>query len=146
MPPAVKIVRFVVTAVFSLLAGVLVLQALAYGVGFALNPESGVGEFGYQTPTVVEPLTVMLVGLVGVGMLANAALLVVSVVLVWRANPAGAYVAMIVGGAYVLYGAVAYRAEWWWDANFYGFTGAALFVLAVAVRLLRPRNRGDDGA
>ena len=43
--------------------------------------------------------------------------------LVWRANPVGACVAMITGGIYVLAGLNAFRAELWWDANFYSITG-----------------------
>ena len=60
---------------------------------------------------------VALVGLVGVGMLGIAALLILSAILVCRANPTGAYVAMVIGGIYVLSGLCAFRAEWWWDAK-----------------------------
>ena len=84
-----KTVRLTLTAVLIALIGLLVLQALGYGVGFAIDPESGVNEFGYEEPTVVENLTVALVGLLGVGMVGIAALLILSAILVWRANPAG---------------------------------------------------------
>ena len=131
--------RRVLATVLILLIGLLVLQALGYGVGFVIDPESGVKEFGYEKPTVVEDLTVALVGLVGVGMLGVAALLTLSAGLVWRGNPAGVYVAMAIGGSYVLAGLCAYRAEWWWDANFYNATGAMLIVLSAAVRWLQPR-------
>jgi len=89
MAPYSKTVRLILTTVLILLIGLLVLQAIGYGVGFAIDPESGVKEFGYEEPTVVEDLTVALVGLVGVGMLGIAALLILSAILVWRANPAG---------------------------------------------------------
>ncbi len=138
-----KTLRLILTTVLILLIGLLVLQALGYGVGFAIDPESGVKEFGYEKPTVVEDLTVALVGLVGVGMLGTAALLILSAILVWRANPAGAYVAMIVGGVYVLSGLCAFRAEWWWDAYFYSVTGASLIVLSAAVRWLQSRKSGE---
>ena len=62
MAPYSKTVRLILTAVFIALIGLLVLQALGYGVGFAVDPESGVKEFGYEEPTVVESLTVALVG------------------------------------------------------------------------------------
>lgn len=140
MAPYSKTIRIILTTVLTLLLGLLVLQALGYGVGFAIDPESGVKEFGYEEPTVVDDLTVALVGLVGVGMIGIAALLILSAILVWRANPAGAYVAMIIGGIYVLAGICAFRAEWWWDANFYSITGALLIVLSAAVRWLQPRK------
>ena len=144
MAPDSKTIRIILTTVLSLLIGLLVLQALGYGVGFAIDPESGVKEFGYEEPTVVDDLTVTLVGLVGVGMLGVAALLTLSAILVWRASPAGAYVAMITGGVYVLAGMRAFHAEWWWDANFYSITGASLIVLSAAVRWLQSQERGED--
>ncbi len=136
MAPYSKTIHIVLTTVLILLIGLLVLQALGYGVGFAIDPETGVNEFGYEEPTVVENLTVALVGLVGVGMVGIAALLILSAILVWRGNPAGAYVAMMIGGIYVLSGLCAFRAEWWWDASFYTFSGALLIVLSAAVRWL----------
>ena len=139
-----KTIRIILTTVLVLLIGLLVLQALSYGVGFALYPESGVKEFGYEEPTAVDDLTVTLVGLVGVGMLGTAALLILSAILVWRANPAGAYVAMITGGVYVLSGMCALRAEWWWDANFYTIAGASLILLSAAVRWLQSQKSGED--
>lgn len=142
MATLLKTARILVSAILTLLMGILVLQALAYGLAFALDPESGVKEFGYEAPIVVEDLTVALVGLAGVGMIGTAALLVLSAILVWRANPAGAYVAMIVGGVYVLSGLCAFRAEWWWDANFYGGSGASLLVLGMAVRGLQALGSG----
>lgn len=137
--------RITLTTILTLLIGLLVLQALAYGLSFALDPESGVKEFGYEAPVVVEGLTVGLVGLVGIAMVGAAALLGLSAILVWRANPAGAYVAMIVGGAYVLAGLCAFRAEWWWDAYFYSIMGAALIVLSAAVRWLPARESRETG-
>ena len=122
-------IRLIVTALLTFLIGFLVLQAVAYGIGFAVSPQGGVNEFGYAAPTVVDDLTVALVGLVGVGMVGVAALLVLAAILVWRANPAGAWVAIIVGGLYVLSGLQAVRAEWWWDAWFYSITGVLLLVL-----------------
>ena len=146
MAPYSKTVRLILTTVLILLIGLLVLQAIGYGVGFAIDPESGVKEFGYEEPTVVEDLTVALVGLVGVGMLGIAALLILSAILVWRANPAGAYVAMMIGGIYVLSGLCAFRAEWWWDASFYTFTGALLIVLSAAVRWLQVQESRANAA
>lgn len=138
-----NIIHRILTAALILLIGLLVLQALGYGIGFVVDPESGVREFGYETPTVVDDLTVSLVGLVGVGMLGTAALLTLSAILVLRRNSAGTYVAMILGGAYVAAGLCALRAEWWWDAGFYGGTGAALMVLSAAVAWLRARGGGS---
>jgi hypothetical protein len=121
-----------------------ILQALGYGIGFVIDPENGVREFGYEKPTVVDDLTVTLVRLVGVGMLGVAAFLILSAILVWLGNPAGAYVAMILGGLYVATGLCALRAEWWWDAGFYGGTGASLIVLSAAVGWLHARARGEE--
>lgn len=146
MAPYFKAARTLLTTVLMLLIGLLVLQALAYGVSFALDPASGVKEFGYEEPTVVDDLTVALVGLVGVGMVGVAALLFLSAVLVWRANPAGAWAATIVGGLYVLAGLCAYRAEWWWDVYFYSVTGAMLIVLSAAVSWLRSHERPGEGS
>ena len=137
-----KTIRSTLTTVLMLLIGLLVLQSLGYGVGFAIDPEGGVGEFGYEVPPAVDDLTVTLVGLVGVGMLGITALLILSAVLVWRANPAGAHVAMITGGIYVLAGMNAFRAALWWDANFYGITGVSLIVLSAVVRGLQSQERG----
>lgn len=131
------------SVVLTLLIGLLVLQALAYGISFALNPEGGVGEFATK-PTPGDELTVALVGLVGVGMIGFAALMILSVLLVWRRNPAGAYVAMILGGIYIAVGLCALRASWGWDAWFYGITGASLIVLSAAVRWLQTGERGED--
>jgi len=140
-----KTLRTVLTTTLILLIGLLVLQALAYGVGFALDPESGVQEFGYEKPTAVGDLTVALVGLIGVGMLGTAALLSLAAVLVWRANPVGGSIAMVIGGVYVLAGLCALRAEWWWDAYFYSIAGTALIVLAASVRWARSEQReGSD--
>jgi hypothetical protein len=144
MAPYSRTIRITLTTVLVLLIGLLVLQPLGYGMGFAINPEGGVGEFGYDVPTAVDDLTVTLVGLVGVGMLGVAALLILSAILVWRANPAGAYVAMITGGVYVLAGLNAARAELWWDANFYSLTGASLILLSSAVRWLQFQKSGED--
>ena len=144
MTPRSKTIRTTVTTVLFLLIGLLVLQSLGYGVGFAIDPAGGVGEFGYDVPLTVDDLTVTLVGLVGVGMLGVAALLILSAILVWRANPAGAYVATITGGVYVLAGLNAARADLWWDANFYGITGASLIVLSSAVYWIQPQESGGD--
>lgn len=139
-----NITRRIVKAALTLLIGLLVMQALGYGIGFVVDPASGVREFGYEKRTVVDDLMVTLVGLVGVGMLGIAALLTLSAILVWRGNPAGAYVAMVLGGTYVAVGLCALRAEWWWDAGFYGGTGASLIVLSAAEGWLHARARGED--
>lgn len=134
MAPHRKALRPLLTTALFLLMGLLVLQALGYGIGFFIDPSSGVGEFGTEPPAVGDDLTVALVGLVGVGMLGVAALLVLAAILVWRANPDGAYVAMIVGGCYILAGVSAARAGWSWDAYFYSVTGGLLVFLSAAVR------------
>ena len=86
---------------------------------------------------MVDELTVALVGLVGVGMLGAAAVLALAAILIWRARPSGAYLAMITGGVYLLIAMRAHAAEWWWDARFYGAAGALLIVLSAAVRRLQ---------
>ena len=84
------IARNVLMGALMLLIGLLALQALAYGIGFALDPEG------------------------------NADL------------------AIALGAA---------SAGQWWDAGFYGVTGAALIVLAAAVRWLQGRPQsGATGA
>ena len=132
-----KTLQLFLKSVLTLVIAVLVLQALAYGLSFAIDPAVGVDAFGYEAPAVVDDLTVALVGMAGVGMIGTAALLVLSAILVWRVNPAGAYLAAIVGAVYLGLGRCSYRAEWWWDANFYGLAGTTLLVLAVAVRWLQ---------
>lgn len=138
-----KTVRLVLTTALSLLIGLLVLQSLGYGIGFAIDPAAGVDEFGYETPTVVEDLTIELVGLVGVGMLGVATLLMLSAILIWREEAAGAYIAVISGGVYVMAGIRAFHAGWWWDAYFYSGTGALLIILSLAVRWLQSRMSGE---
>ncbi len=144
MAPYSKTIRTLLTAVLTVLIGVLVLQALAYGVSFAIAPAGGVNEFGYDKPAVVDDLTVALVGMIGVGMLGSAAFLTLAAILVWRANPAGAYVAMILGVVYILEGLCAFRAEWWWDARFFCVAGTTLVLLSAVVRWLHSQE-SDDG-
>ncbi|MDH3734240.1 MAG: hypothetical protein OEU54_11940 [Gemmatimonadota bacterium] len=134
------ITRRILTLTLTLLIGLLVLQALGYGIGFVIDPESGAGEFATEAPSVVDDLTITLVRLAGVGMLGFAALMVLSAILVWRRNPAGIYVAMILGGIYIAVGLSALRAGWRWDAGFYGGTGVALIVLSGAVGWLQGRS------
>lgn len=129
--------RIILTTVLTLLIGLLVLQALAYGIGFAFDPEGNAGEFGYEAPDPVDELTVELVRLVGISMIGGAALLAFSAILIWRAAPSGAYLAMIIGAIYVV---VAFRAVNAWDAGFYGITGVALIVLSGAARWLLARS------
>ena len=134
-----RTVRIIMTTVLTLLIGLLVLQALAYGVGFALDPEANVGEFGYEAPDPLDQLTVELVRLVGISMLGSAALLGFSAILIGRAIPAGVYLAMIIGAIYVIIAFGAVDAEQWWDAGFYGITGVALVALSAAARWLQTR-------
>ncbi len=132
-----RTIRIVVTTALLLLMGLLVLQALAYGLGFAIDPERNVGEFGSPPPDPADHLTVELVGLVGVGMIGAAVGLVLSAVFVLLRNPAGAAIAMLIGGLYVLSGLCAWRAGWGWDAYFYSITGVLLILLSAAVGLLQ---------
>ncbi|MEQ8330367.1 MAG: hypothetical protein RH859_07910 [Longimicrobiales bacterium] len=131
-----KGVRFVLTTTLVLLIGLLVLQALGYGIGFFLDPASGVGEFASPPASDRDALTVALVGLVGVGMLGAATALGLAAVLILRRNPAGTYLAVAVGAVYVLAGISAFRAGWAWDASFYAGSGGLLMGLSVAVRWL----------
>lgn len=134
-----RAVRLILTTVLTLLIGLLVLQALAYGIGFAVDPEGNAGAFGYEAPDPVDELTVELVRLVGISMIGGAVLLAFSAILIWRATPAGAYLAMIIGGIYVVVGLHAVNEQQWWDAGLYGITGVALIVLAGATRWLQAR-------
>ncbi len=136
-----KITRLVATSALIALIGLLMLQALGYGIGFALDPAAGVGEFGSPQPAVVDDLTVSLVGMVGVSMLGTAALLTLAAILVWRKNPAGVLVTAMLGAGYVLVGMSAFRAEWGWDGYFYVITGVALIVLSAVVGWLQARQR-----
>jgi hypothetical protein len=134
-----RAVRLILTAVLTLLIGLLVLQAAAYGIGFAVDPVGNAGEFGFEAPDPVDELTVELVRLVGISMIGGAVLLAFSAILIWRATPAGAYLAMIIGGIYVVVALHAVNAEQWWGAGLYGITGAALIVLAGTNRWLQAR-------
>jgi len=140
-----KIIGRTLSVVLTLLIGLMVLQALAYGISFALNPEGGVGEFATK-PTVGDELTVALVGLVGVGMIGFAALMILSTILIWRGNPAGAWVVMILGGVYIAVSLCSHRAGWSWDANYYGMFGTALIVLSAAVGWFLLRATSADAA
>ena len=85
--------------------------------------------------------------MVGIAMIGGAVLLVLAGILIWRAIPAGAYIALVIGGIYLAIALGAASAGQWWDAGFYGVTGAALIVLAAAVRWLQGRPRsGATGA
>lgn len=133
MTDPMRRIRFAVTGALLLVLGLLVLQALGYGIGFFLDPASGVGEFASPPPDVVDELTVALVGLVGVGMLGTAAMLGLAAVLIVRGNSAGTYIMATIGGIYILAGFSAWRAGWAWDASFYVCSGALLLLLSVAV-------------
>ena len=139
-PP--KAVRFAATTTLLLLIAVLILQALGYGIGFFFDPAGGLGEFATRPPDGEDALTVALVGLVGAGMLGAAVLLAVSAALILRENPAGSYLAMAVGGVYVLAGLSAMRSAWVWDGYFYLGTGGLVLLLAAGVRWLSHRQ-GD---
>ncbi|NNF15045.1 MAG: hypothetical protein HKN72_17600 [Gemmatimonadetes bacterium] len=137
MADPMRRIRFVVTGALLLVMGLLILQALGYGIGFFLDPASGVGEFASPPPEIVDELTIALVGLVGVGMIGAAAMLGLAAMLIVRANSAGTYVTMTLGGIYVLTGFSAWRAGWAWDASFYVCGGALLFLLSLAVAWFR---------
>jgi hypothetical protein len=133
-------VRLAVTTALLLLTGLLILQALGYGLGFFFDPASGLGEFASPPPTEGDELTVALVGLVGAGMLGAAGVLALGVVLVLRGDPAGSYLIMAVGGVYVLAGLSVMRASWTWDAYFYIVGGGLVGSLAAAWRSLSARE------
>ena len=128
----------------TVLIGLLVLQALAYGIGFVLDPAGNAGEFGLEVSEPVDELTAELVRLVGLAMIGSAVLLILAAVLIWRADPVGSFLAMIIGAFYVVVALQAGMAGSWWDAGFYGITGVALIVLAAAV--LRLRSSATPGA
>lgn len=138
MNKSMRPVRLVSMIALLLVMGFLILQALGYGIGFFFDPTSGVGEFASPPSDPVDELTVALVGLVGVGMLGTAVLLAVSALLVIKGNPAGTYIAMVVGGVYVLAGVSVLRVGWAWDAYFYAGGGMILFLLALVQRWLAP--------
>ncbi len=140
MSTPLRPVRLVSTAALLLVMAFLILQALGYGIGFFVDPASGVGEFASPPPDPVDELTVALVGQVGVGMLGTAMLLALAGFLVVRRNPAGPCITMVVGAVYVLAGISAWRSEWAWDAYFYGGGGAVLFVLSLLVWWLMRRD------
>ncbi len=128
--------RVAVTLPLLLLMGVLVAQALGYGIGFFFDPTSGLGEFASPPPAEDSPLTVALIGLVGVGMLAAAAALSLAAILIFRRHPGGLHVAMFIGCVYVLAGVSVLRAGWTGDAGFYLGSGGLLVLLAGATRLI----------
>jgi hypothetical protein len=123
---------------------VLVLQALGYGIGFFFDPESGLGEFASPPPPGGNELTVALIGLIGVGMLSAAALLVWSAVLVFKNSPIAPLIAMAVGVVYLLAGVSVLRSGWTWDASFYAGSGGLLVLLSVAVHGLRGASAPDE--
>ena len=131
--------RLGVTAILLLLIGVLVLQALGYGIGFFFDPAGGLGEFASPPPPGEDELTVALIGLVGAGMLGAAAVLAVAFVLILRGKPAGSHLAMAVGCVYLLAGLSAFRASWTWDAYFYLASGGLLSSLSIVWRWLSSR-------
>lgn len=138
--PRTSAIRSVLTIGAIVWMAFMIVQALGYGVGFALDPASGVGEFASEPPDVPNDLTVALVGLVGVGMLGMAALLAMAASLMWRARPSGAWLAMIGGSVYVAAGLSAFRAGWAWDGWFYVVAGGVLVSLAAGVSVLQARE------
>lgn len=120
-----------------LLTGVLILQGLAYGVGFFLDPASGLGEFATPPGADDDQLAIGLVGLVGVAMIGAAALLAWSAILLFKDDAFAPRMTMLVGAMYVLAGISAYRVGWMWDASFYAGTGVLLFTLSVVVHRFR---------
>ena len=139
-----RTLRRLLTVVQLLLIGLMILQALGYGIGFFLDPASGVGEFASPPPDVVDDLTVALVGLVGVAMLGTAVALSLAVFLVVRGVGAGHLLAAAVGLVYVLAGVSALRSGWAWDARFYAGTGGLLALLSMASLLLAMPDRNPD--
>ena len=125
-----KRARIAVTTTMLLLMAFLILQALGYGIGFFIDPTSGLGEFTSPPPAGSDDLTAALVGLVGVGMIGAAVLLALSAVLVLRGHPVGSSIAMVVGGIYLLAGVSVMRAGWTWDASFYLGGGGSLLLLS----------------
>ncbi len=120
-----------------LLTGMLILQGFGYGVGFFLDPVSGLGEFASPPRAEHDHLTVALVGLVGVAMIGASVLLTWAAVLVFKDDVLGPSMTMLVGALYVLVGISAYRVGWMWDATFYVGSGGLLVALSVAVRRFR---------
>ena len=94
-----KRIRTLLPGSLLLLIGLLVLQALGYGLGFFFDPSSGLGEFASRPPPGEDDLTVALISLVGVGMLEAATLLTWSAVLLFKREATGLHLAMVVGGA-----------------------------------------------
>ena len=125
-----------------LLSGVLILQGLAYGVGFFLDPVSGLGEFASPPRAGNDDLAIALIGLVGVAMIGAAALLTWAAILLFKDDPFAPWMTMLVGAVYVLAGLSSYRVGWMWDASFYAGSGALLFMLSVAVHRLRREAAG----
>lgn len=125
-----------------LLTGVLILQGLAYGVGFFLDPVSGLGEFASPPPVGNDDLAIALIGLVGVAMIGASALLTWAAVLLFKDDALAPWMTMLVGAVYLLAGISSYRVGWMWDAWFYGGSGVLLFLLSVAVHRLRGEAAG----
>lgn len=132
--------RRIASTALLVVIGVLVLQALGYGIGFYLDPASGVDEFASPPPAIPDELTIALVGIVGAAMIGTAVMLTTAAVLVVRGNAAGALVSFVVGAVYVLTGVSSYRSDWAWDAGFYSATGLLLMLLSAVVRRQMPRT------
>ncbi|NNM34858.1 MAG: hypothetical protein HKO53_17405 [Gemmatimonadetes bacterium] len=132
MVDSVSRARSLLRVALLLVIAILILQALGYGIGFFLDPASGLGEFATPPPEGTDALTVALVGMTGVGMIGAAALLALAAGLVLGGRRAGGYVAITVGGVYILAGMSAFRAGWSGDAYFYAGAGLLLLVLAGA--------------
>lgn len=137
MTESPRTLRLVVTGALLLLIAMLVLQALGYGIGFFVDPASGLVEFASPPPPEDDDLTIALIGLIGVGMLAAATILVCSAVLVLKSNPIGPLIAMALGSVYMLAGVSVFRAGWTWDASFYAGSGGLLLLLSGAAHRLR---------
>lgn len=136
--------RRLVTGIWLLLVAVLVLQSLGYGIGFFLDPASGLGEFATPPPAGGDDaLTVGLIGMVGVGMLGAAALFALAAFHTLRGSTAGAHLGIVLGVVYVLAGVSAFRSGWGWDAWFYTGAGLLLMMTSAAVRLLRPKEETE---
>lgn len=115
----------------------LVLQAMAYGISFFVNPISGLEEFASPPPAEGQDLAVGLIGLLGVGMMGVAVALMWAMTLIGKGDLLGPRISMMIGVVYVLAGMSVVRVGWVWDAWFYSVCGSLLILLSTALRWLR---------
>lgn len=106
----------------------LALHSTSYGTGFLIDPATGAGEFGANTPPTEAAEN--LAGLVGVILLMLAGTSLVAAILSVRGHRGGGWLTLGLGLSMLGIGAYWATRGRTWDAGFYGSIGFLLAAIA----------------